>query len=309
MEHLIIYGVVGLIILIILGKSFYIVPQMQAYIIERFGKYNRTLIAGFHFVIPFVEKISYRHSLKERAIDVPVQVCITRDNIAEEVDAVLYLQVVDAHKASYGIQDYLFGTTQLAQTTIRSVIGKMDLDQTFRERDNINAQIVHEVCKASDAWGIKVNRYEIKDIKPPQSIKDAMEKQMRAEREKRALIAQSEGEMQARVNRAEGEKQQLIVTSEGEKQKRINEANGKAAEIESIAKAIAFGLTEVAKSLSERGGKEAMSLRVAEQYIKEFGNLAKTNNTMIIPSNLTDLSSMVATALTIYQNQKISKEA
>jgi len=294
----------GFFFLIFLNKAIYIVPQKQAFIVQRLGKFHRTLYAGLNLTIPMVDKIAYRHSLKERAIDVPVQVCITNDNIAVEVDAILYLQVMDPGKASYGISDYLFATTQLAQTTIRSVLGKLDLDQTFRERDNINSLIVEAVDKASDPWGIKVNRYEIKDIKPPKSINDAMEKQMRAEREKRATIATSEGEKQARINRASGEKQELIQKSEGEKQKRINESEGKALEIQNISKATANGLMLIAKATQQKGGKDAVSLRIAEQYVKEFGRLAKESNTMIIPANLSDLSGMVATASRLFNNEK-----
>ncbi len=282
--------IIGIFFLLLI-KSSYIIPQRTVVIIERLGKYSRTLDAGFHIIIPIIDRVAYKHSLKEKAIDVPVQICITKDNIAVEVDAVLYLQVVDPYKAAYGIVDYLFATTQISQTTMRSVIGKLDLDSTFKERDNINGQIVQEVDKASDPWGIKVNRYEIKDIKPPKTINDAMEKQMRAEREKRAVIAQSEGERQACINRAEGEKL-----------KRIQEAEGRSQEIYQISKATAEGLLEVAKSIQTNGGKEAVSMRIAEQYIKEFGNLAKANNTMIIPQNLSDLSSMIATATSIYKN-------
>lgn len=284
--------VLSIILLFILLKSFYVIPQSNVYIIERLGKYHRTIHAGFNIILPLVERIAYKHSLKEKAIDVPVQICITKDNIAVEVDAVLYLQIVDPHKASYGILDYLFATTQISQTTMRSVIGKLDLDQTFEERDNINAQIVEAAEKASKPWGIKVNRYEIKDIKPPKTINDAMEKQMRAERETRAVIAQSEGEKQALINLAEGNKL-----------KKINEAEGHASEIELLSKATAEGLKQVAEAVQSPGGQEALSLRIAEQYIKQFGNLAKENNTMIIPSNLSDLSSIIATATSIYKNE------
>ena len=290
--------------LIFLNKAIYIVPQKQGFIVQRLGKYHRTLYAGLNLTIPIVDKIAYRYSLKERAIDVPIQICITQDNIAVEVDAILYLRVMEPEKAAYGISDYLFATTQLAQTTIRSVIGKLDLDQTFRERNNINAQIVEAVDKASDPWGIKVTRYEIKDIKPPKSINDAMEKQMRAEREKRATIATSEGEKQARINRASGEKQELIQKSEGEKQKQINESEGKAFEIMNLSKATAEGLMLIAKATQQKGGKDAVSLRIAEQYVREFGKIAKESNTMIIPANLSDLSGMVATASRLFQNEK-----
>lgn len=276
-----------------------IVPQRSAYILERFGKFHATMNAGFHVIIPFVDKISYKHTLKEQVIDVPAQICITKDNISVEVDGVLYLQVMDAQKASYGIDNYKFGAIQLAQTTMRSIIGKLELDRTFEERDTINSIIVDAVDKASDSWGVKVTRYEVKNIAPPQSIKDAMEKQMRAEREKRALIATSEGDMQAKINRAEGDKRELIARSEGEKLKRINEAEGSAAEIEAVALATAKGIREIAAAIQAAGGKDAVNLRIAEQYIGEFGKLAKQNNTMIIPSNLADISSIIATATNV----------
>ena len=290
-----------IMILIIFRKACYVIPNRTVFIIERLGKYNRTIGAGFHILIPFIDRVAYRHSLKEKAIDTPKQICITKDNISVEVDGILYLQVMDPKSASYGINDYLFATIQIAQTTMRSIVGKMDLDDTFKKREFINEQIVKEADVASDPWGIKVNRYEIKDIKPPKTINDAMEKQMRAEREKRAVIAQSEGEKQARINKADGEKQELIAKSEGEKTKRINEAQGKAEEIREISLATSEGLKKIALSIKEEGGKEAVSLRVAEQYVKEFGHLAKTNNTMIIPSNLSDVASIVATATTMYK--------
>lgn len=277
-------------ILLFFLVSIKIVPQKTCYIIERFGKYNMTLNAGLHFIIPLVDRVAYRHSLKETVIDVPLQVCITRDNISVEVDGILYLQVIDPEKASYGINDYLLGTTQIAQTTIRSLIGKLDLDQTFEERENINSQILEAADKASDPWGIKVTRYEIKDIKPPQSIKDAMEKQMRAEREKRAAIAVSEGEQRSIINLAEADKQ-----------KKIEQAKAKVYEILETAKASAAGIEAIAKAIQSDKGEEAVQLKIAEQYLKEFGNLAKTNNTMIVPGNLTDLSAMIAAATTVYK--------
>ncbi len=292
------------LLFMILMRSVHIVPQRRAFIVERLGKYHRTLQAGLSFTIPFVDKVAYKHSLKEMALDVAMQVCITRDNIAVEVDGVLYVQVMDPVKASYGITDYLFATTQIAQTTMRSVIGRLDLDQTFEEREKINKQIVGASDSASDPWGIKVSRYEIKDIKPPRSIYDAMEKQMRAEREKRAVIATSEGERQARINRAEGEKQELIAKSEGEKQRRVNEAEGQAKEIELLATAKAESLRLIAKALEEEGGKDALTMRLAENYIEQFGFLAKTNNTMIVPADVADLSKMIATATALCKNTK-----
>ena len=296
---------IGLIIfvLILFAKTITIVPQKSAYILERLGKYRANLEAGFHILVPFIDSISYKHSLKERAVDVPPQVCITKDNISVEVDGILYLQVVDPKKASYGINDFQFASTQLAQTTMRSVIGKLELDKTFEERESMNGAIVDAVDKASDPWGVKVTRYEVRNIVPPQSIKDAMEKHMRAEREKRALIAESEGDRQAKINRAEGDKQELIERSEGEKQKRINEAQGQAAEIEAIALATAKGIREIATAINEKGGMNAVNLRVAEQYLQEFGKLAKTNNSLIIPSNLSDIAGMIATAMEVIKDK------
>jgi len=289
----------AIFILIVLMKTIRIVPQKEAFIIERLGKYQCTLEAGFHILMPFVDKLAYKHTLKEQAVDVPSQTCITRDNISVEMDGILYLQVVDPRKASYGIDNYSFASIQLAQTSMRSVIGRLELDKTFEERDSINIAVVEAVDKASDPWGVKVTRYEVKNIEPPASIKDAMEKQMRAERQKRAMIAESEGDKQAKINRAEGDKQELIARSEGEKQKRINEAEGRAAEIEQVAIATAKGITEIAQSINQAGGMQAVNLRVAEQYLSEFGKLAETNNTMIIPSNLSDVAGMVATATSV----------
>jgi regulator of protease activity HflC (stomatin/prohibitin superfamily) len=279
-----------------------IVPQKQAFIIERLGKYSNTLEAGFHMLMPFVDRVSYKHTLKEQAIDVPPQQCITKDNIAVEVDGILYMQVVDPKKASYGIDNYRFAAIQLAQTTMRSVMGKLDLDKTFEERDQINCVIVEAVDKASDPWGIKVTRYEVKNIMPPQSIKDAMEKQMRAEREKRAEIAVSEGDRQAKINRAEGDRQEMIARSQGEKQKRINEAEGRAFEIQQVAQATADGIRKIAVAINEDGGTAAVNLRIAEQYLGEFGKLAKTNNTMIIPSDLADIAGVIKAASSVLQH-------
>ncbi|NLT22234.1 MAG: paraslipin [Syntrophorhabdus sp.] len=297
--------ILGLIVIVVVAfsKTIRIVPQKVAFIVERLGKYSATLDAGLHILIPFIDKVAYKHTLKEQAIDVASQTCITRDNIAVEVDGILYLQVIDPQKASYGINNYQFAAMQLAQTTMRSVIGKLELDRTFEERETINTTIVEAVDKASDPWGVKVTRYEIKNIVPPQSIKDAMEKQMRAEREKRAVIAESEGDKQAKINRAEGVKQEMIATSEGEKQKRINEAEGRAAEIVRVATATANGLREIALAINEQGGINAVNLRIAEQYINEFGKLARTNNTLILPANLADLAGLVSTVTTILKDQ------
>ena len=288
-----------LLAIIVFFKTIRIVPQKSASIIERLGKYSTTLDAGFHILVPFMDKVAYRHTLKEQAVDVPPQSCITKDNIAVEVDGILYMQVIDAKKASYGIDDYRFAATQLAQTTMRSVMGKLDLDKTFEEREAINSVIVDAVDKASDPWGVKVTRYEVKNILPPQSIKDAMEKQMRAEREKRATIAESEGDRQARINRAEGQKREMIEKSEGEKQKRINEAEGRAEEIQKVAEATANGIRAIAKAINEKGGVNAVNLRIAEQYLGEFGKLAKTNNSIIIPTNLADIAGVIKAAKSV----------
>lgn len=300
---------VGLIFLgfILIASMIKIVPQRTAIIVERLGKYRATFIAGFQILIPFIDKVRYRHTLKEQAIDVPSQVCITRDNISVEVDGILYLQVLDPQKASYGIDNYRFASIQIAQTTMRSIIGKLELDRTFEERETINVSIVGAVDKASEPWGVKVTRYEVKNIIPPQSIKDAMEKQMRAEREKRAIIAESEGAKQAKINVAEGDKQALIKNSEGEMQKRINEAAGRASEIEQLANATANGLRAISGAISEENGLNAVNLRIAEQYLIEFGKLAKTNNTLIIPSNLTDIASVIASATSVFNETKDKK--
>jgi len=301
---------IGIVILVVVTiiKAARIVPQKSAFIVERLGKYSKTLQAGFHVLFPFIDRVAYKHSLKEVAVDVPSQSCITRDNIAVEVDGVLYLQVMDPSKASYGIDNYMFASTQLAQTTMRSEIGKLELDRTFEEREAINGAIIAAVDKASDPWGVKITRYEIKNIEPPESVKDALEKQMRAEREKRAAIAESEGQRQAITNVAEGDKQEAIKKSEGEKMKRINEAEGRAQEIELIANATAEGIRKIAGSIQAPGGGAAVNLRVAEQYIREFGNLAKKNNTVIIPSNLSDIGGMVASVTSLLKSSGLSPD-
>ncbi len=303
---LIFFGIVAFVVLVAIVKTAVIVPQKAAYIVERLGKYRCTLDAGFHILIPFFDRIAYKHTLKEQAIDVPPQQCITRDNIAVDVDGILYMQVMDAAKASYGIGNYLFAATQLAQTTMRSEMGKMDLDRSFEERTSINAAIVAAVDKASDPWGIKVTRYEIKNITPPQTIRDAMEKQMRAEREKRAMIAESEGERQSKINRAEGERQQAIALSEGERMRRINEAEGKAKEILLVAEAQATGIEKVAAAINGQGGIESVNMQLAQLYLTQFGNLAKTNNSMIIPSNLADVAGILKACTSVVQ--KTTKE-
>ena len=286
----------GLAIAVVVAifKTARVVPQRQAFVIERLGKYSSTLTAGFHILIPFVDKVAYKHTLKEQAIDVAQQTCITKDNIAVEVDGVLYLQVIDAKMASYGIEDYVYAAIQLAQTTLRSVIGKIELDQTFEERDNINAQVVEALDSAAQPWGIKVLRYEISNIHPPPTVTDALEKQMRAERERRAVVAKSEGEKEAKINVSLGEKAEMINLSEAQKMKQINEAEGKAREIELIAIATAEGLRKIAEAINAPGGEAAVNLRVAEQYVREFGNLAKANNTLILPAELADIGGAVA---------------
>lgn len=296
------------LVFIVVMRTARIVPQKTVFIVERLGKYHATLEAGFHILIPFIDRVAYRHSLKEMVIDVPPQSCITKDNIAVEVDGILYLQIMDPVKASYGVSDYAFASTQLAQTTMRSEIGKIELDRTFEEREKINSEIVEAVDKASDPWGLKVTRHEIKNIAPPASIKDAMEKQMRAEREKRALIAESEGDKQAKINRAEGDKQEAIAKSEGEKMKRINEAEGRGQEIERVAMATAKGIREIANAINEKGGLNAVNLRIAEAYLAEFGKLAQTNNTMIIPSNLSDVAGIVASVGKIFTSMSTTEQ-
>ena len=287
----------ALLVLYVIAKTAVVVPQQSAYVVERLGKYSSTLNAGFHILLPFIDTIRYRHSLKETAIDIPEQVCITRDNVQVAVDGILYLKVLNPERASYGINDYHFALSQLAQTTLRSEIGKIELDRTFEERTAINIQVVNELDKASEPWGVKVLRYEIKNITPPKGVLDAMEKQMRAEREKRALILTSEGERDAAINQAEGEKQQVIKASEAKKQQQINEADGAAAAILAIAQATAEGLRKVAEAVQIPGGQQAVQLRVAEQYIAKFGELAKTNNTLILPASVSDVGSMIAVAM------------
>ncbi len=292
------------LIVIALIKTAKVVPQRQAFVVERLGKYSRNLDAGFHLLIPFIERVAYRHNLKEIALDVPSQMCITKDNIAVEIDGVLYMQVLDAKSASYGIEDYRYASIQLAQTTLRSEIGKLELDRTFEEREQINAHIIDAVDRASEPWGLKITRYEISNINPPQSVKDALEKQMRAERERRAVVAHSEGEREAKINIAEGNKQQAIMLSEAKKQEQINEAEGKAQEIALLATATAEGIRQVAETIQMPGGHEAMNLRVAEQYVEQFGNLARENNTMILPANLGDIGGMVAALTKVVSEQK-----
>jgi regulator of protease activity HflC (stomatin/prohibitin superfamily) len=290
---------IAFLVVIVVAKSATVVPQQSAFVVESVGKYSRTLQAGFHVLIPFMERIAYRHGLKEQALDVAEQICITRDNVQVAVDAVLYMQVLDPHLASYGITNYNFAIGQLAQTTLRSEIGKIELDRTFEARGTINANVVAELDKASVAWGVKVMRYEIKNITPPKDVLSAMEKQMRAEREKRAVVLTSEGERDAKINQAEGDKQRVIKASEANKQQQINEAQGQAAAILAVASATAEGLRQVGTALSERGGIEAMQLRIGEEYVRQFGKLAKESTTLVVPVNLSDLASVVTMATSI----------
>jgi regulator of protease activity HflC (stomatin/prohibitin superfamily) len=296
--------VVAILAIIVIAKTAVVVPQQSAYIVEILGKYSRTLSAGFHILMPFIERVAYKHSLKEQAADIPEQVCITKDNVQVGIDGVLYMQVLEPTRASYGIANYDFAISQLAQTTLRSEIGKIDLDRTFEERGAINANVVSELDKASEAWGVKVLRYEIKNINPPHDVITAMEKQMRAEREKRAVVLTSEGERDAKINQAEGEKQRVIKQSEAVKQQQINEAEGEAQAIMAVANATAEGLRLVAAVVTERGGAEAMQLRVAEDYLTQFGNLAKASNTLVVPANLTDVAGMIAMATKVFEHSK-----
>jgi regulator of protease activity HflC (stomatin/prohibitin superfamily) len=301
---LIVAVALALLVIIVIAKTAVVVPQQSAYVVERLGRYAGTLDAGFHFLLPFVDVIRYKLSLKEQALDIPEQVCITRDNVQVGVDGVIYLKVLNPERASYGVQDYFFAISQLAQTTLRSEVGKIDLDRTFEERAHINGQVVSELDKASEPWGVKVLRYEIKNIIPPKGVLGAMEKQMRAEREKRAVILTSEGERDARINEAEGEKQQVIKASEATRQRQINEAEGQAQAILAVAEATAGGLRKVAEALQMPGGREAVQLRVAEQWVGEFGNLAKATNTVIVPAPVGDVAAMIATAMNVFSETR-----
>jgi regulator of protease activity HflC (stomatin/prohibitin superfamily) len=292
----------AVVVLLVVAKTAVVVPQQQAFVVERLGKYHATLSAGFHVLLPFVDAIRYRHSLKETAVDIAEQICITRDNVQVGVDGVLYLKVMDAERASYGVSQYLFAISQLAQTNLRSEVGKIELDRTFEERTHINLMVVSELDKASEPWGVKVLRYEIKNITPPRDVLAAMEKQMRAEREKRAVILTSEGARDAAINNAEGEKQQTIKASEAKKQQSINEAEGAATAILSIAEATAEGIRKVGDAITVPGGFEAVRLRVAEQYVAKFGELAKASNTLVLPANAADVGSMIALAMNVLKN-------
>ena len=296
---LVVMAAVAVVVFVVFVRTLVVVPQQQAYVVERLGKYHSTLSAGLHVLMPFVDAVRYRHSLKESAVDIPEQICITRDNVQVAVDGVLYLKVMDAERASYGVAQYLFAISQLAQTNLRSEVGKIELDRTFEERTHINMMVVSELDKASEPWGVKVLRYEIKNITPPRDVLAAMEKQMRAEREKRAVVLTSEGERDAKINQAEGEKQRVIKASEATKQQQINEADGQAAAILAVATATAEGLRRVGGALSERGGIEAMQLRIGEEYVRQFGKLAKATTTLVVPGERSDLAAVVSMATSI----------
>lgn len=289
---------------IFIGKAICVVPQQQVWIVERLGKFHAQLSAGLHFVTPFIDVIRYRHSLKEFALDIPAQICITKDNVSVHVDGILFFRVIDPVKASYGISNYEMGVIQLAQTTLRSEIGKIDLDRTFEEREKINSSVVLSIDHATEPWGVKVLRYEIKSIQPPKDVLDAMEKQMRAEREKRAKILESEADRDSKINRAEGAKQEVIKASEADKTKQINEAEGRAAAILSIATASAQGLRQIAESINMPGGSDAARLKVAEEYVKQMGQIALDARSIIVPANISDPSAMIATAMEVYDGMK-----
>jgi len=299
MEGYVILAFFAILMVVVIIKSALVVPNQLAYVVERLGKFNKVLYAGFHILVPFVDRVAYKRSLKEQVLDVPKQTCITRDNVSVDVDGVLYLQVITPEKSAYGISDYEWGAVQLAQTSLRSVMGKLELDRTFEDRSKINQEVVEALDAATAPWGVKVLRYEIRDITPPRTVMEAMEKQMRAEREKRAAIAQSEGEMQAQINKSEGEKQALINKSEGEKQAMKNKAEGESAQITIVADATAEGIRMVAEQLAQANGITAAQLRIAESYIEQFGKLAKDGNTMIIPADVANIAGMVATVTSI----------
>ena len=296
--------IIFVVALVFVFKTINVVPQQNAWVVERLGKYHATLAPGLNIVVPFVDRVAYKHSLKEIPLDVPPQVCITRDNTQLQVDGILYFQVTDAMRASYGSSNYLQAITQLAQTTLRSVIGKMELDKTFEERDHINTHIVNAIDESAANWGVKVLRYEIKDLTPPAEILRSMQAQITAEREKRALIAASEGRRQEQINIASGEREAAIARSEGERQAAINRAQGEANAIVALAEASATALRQVGAAIREPGGEDAMNLRVAEEYVDAFGKLAKTNNSIIVPANLGEMSGLIASAMQIVKAQK-----
>ncbi|MBI3712385.1 MAG: SPFH/Band 7/PHB domain protein [Burkholderiales bacterium] len=296
--------VIFAVAIIFVMKTIKVVPQQDAWVVERLGKYHATLAPGLNIVVPFVDRVAYRHVLKEIPLDVPPQVCITKDNTQLQVDGILYFQITDAMRASYGSSNYIAAITQLAHTTLRSVIGKMELDKTFEERDHINTTIVNAIDESAANWGVKVLRYEIKDLTPPKEILHAMQAQITAEREKRALIAASEGRKQEQINIATGEREASIAKSEGEKQASINRAQGQAAAILAIAEASAEAIRKTASAIREPGGSDAVNLKVAEQYVAAFSNLAKTNNSIIVPANMSDMSGLIASAMQVVKSQK-----
>jgi regulator of protease activity HflC (stomatin/prohibitin superfamily) len=297
--------ILAVIVVIFIARTFRIVPQQHAWVVERLGRYDRTLTPGLNFVMPFVDRVAYKHSLKEIPLDVPSQVCITRDNTQLTVDGILYFQVTDAMRASYGSSNYVVAITQLAQTTLRSVIGKMELDKTFEEREAINASVVNALDEAALNWGVKVLRYEIKDLTPPAEILRAMQAQITAEREKRALIAASEGRRQEQINIATGEREAFIARSEGAKQAEINKAQGEAAAIVAVAEATASAIRQVAAAIAEPGGEQAVQLKVAERAVDAFAQLAQKNNTMIVPSSVSEVSALIGSAMAVIQRANV----
>jgi regulator of protease activity HflC (stomatin/prohibitin superfamily) len=299
--------VLAVIAVIFITRTIKIVPQQTALVVERLGKYDRTLVPGLKFVVPFIERVAYKHSLKEVPLDVPSQICITKDNTQLQVDGILYFQVTDPMRASYGSSDYLTAITQLAQTTLRSVIGKMELDRTFEERDLINASVVNALDEAALTWGVKVLRYEIKDLTPPAEILRSMQAQITAEREKRALIAASEGRRQEQINIATGEREAFIARSEGEKQAEINKAQGEAAAIIAVADATADAIRKVAQAIQQPGGEQAVQLKVAEKAVDAYAHLAQKNNTMIVPGNMTEVAALIGTAMSLLKGSAAAK--
>ena len=306
MEFMFILLILLFIFIIFIAKSVNVVPQQHAWVVERLGKYHGILSPGLNIVVPFIDRVAYKHSLKEIPLDVPSQICITKDNTQLQVDGILYFQITDAMRASYGSSDYIAAITQLAQTTLRSVIGRLELDKTFEERDYINTCVVSAIDESAQNWGVKVLRYEIKDLTPPAAILQAMQAQITAEREKRALIAASEGRKQEQINIADGQRAGEIAKSEGEKQAAIKRAQGEAAAIKAIAEANAEALRKVGQAIIEQGGSDAVNLKVAEQYVAAFEKLAKTNNSIIVPSNLSDIGGLIAGAMKIVESQKKS---
>lgn len=306
MDFMFFFFILLFVAIIFIAKSVNVVPQQHAWVVERLGKYHATLAPGLNIVVPFIDRVAYKHSLKEIPLDVPSQICITKDNTQLQVDGILYFQITDAMRASYGSSDYIAAITQLAQTTLRSVIGRLELDKTFEERDYINTCVVSAIDESAQNWGVKVLRYEIKDLTPPAAILQAMQAQITAEREKRALIAASEGRKQEQINIADGQREAEIAKSEGEKQGAINRAMGEAAAIKAIAEANAEALRKVGQAITEQGGSDAVNLKVAEQYVSAFEKLAKTNNSIIVPSNLSDIGGLIAGAMKIVESQKKS---